>query len=66
MAVNRSLVLYPRFADHGVRRGAVYQSPSQQEHRQRTHVPALRRDTEPPLTLRVGYIIDLLNLETQS
>ena len=27
MAVNRSLVLYPRFADHGVRRGAVYQSP---------------------------------------
>ena len=27
MAVNRSLVSYPRFADHGVRRGAVYQSP---------------------------------------
>ena len=27
MAVNRFLVLYPRFADHGVRRGAVYQSP---------------------------------------
>ena len=57
MAVNRPLVFYPRFADHGVRREAVYQSPSQQEHRQRTHVPALRRDTEPPLTLRAVNIL---------
>ena len=57
MAVNRSLVLYPRFADHGVRRGAVYQSPPQQGHRQRMHVPALRRDTEPPLALRAVNIL---------
>ena len=57
MAVNRPLVFYPRFADYGVRRGAVYQCPPQQEHRQRMLVPTLRRDTEPPLALRAVNIL---------